>query len=67
LPPQLQLDKATADAAEFKAGFDKAVHDNFEQKAQVGAAANETRRFCKAHGLWKFTFCSMRACGSATF
>jgi hypothetical protein len=30
-----QLEKATADAAEFKAGFDKAVHDGFEQKAQV--------------------------------
>jgi hypothetical protein len=34
-----QLDKATADAAEFKAGFDKAVCDNFEQKAQVGSCA----------------------------
>jgi hypothetical protein len=34
----MQLDKATADAAEYKAGFDKAVYDNFEQKAQVGAA-----------------------------
>jgi hypothetical protein len=37
LPPACdpQLDKATADAAEFKAGYDKAVYDNFEQKAQV--------------------------------
>jgi hypothetical protein len=33
----VQLAKATADAAESKAGFDKAVYDNFEQKAQVGA------------------------------
>jgi hypothetical protein len=31
----LQLDKATADAAEFKAGFDKMVVDSVEQKAQV--------------------------------
>ena len=30
-----QLDKVTADAAEFKAGFDKAVYDNAEQQAQV--------------------------------
>jgi hypothetical protein len=30
-----QLDKATADAAEFKAGFDKAVADKVEHKAQV--------------------------------
>jgi hypothetical protein len=34
LPP-LQFDKATADAAEFKAGFDKLVVDAVEQKAQV--------------------------------
>lgn len=31
----LQLDKATADAAEYKAGFDKALADGVEQKAQV--------------------------------
>jgi hypothetical protein len=31
----LQLDKAAADAAEFKAGFDKLTADNWEQKAQV--------------------------------
>lgn len=31
----LQLDKVTADAAEYKAGFDKAVADGAEQKAQV--------------------------------
>ena len=31
--PSLQLDKVTADAAEFKAGFDKAVYDNAEMKA----------------------------------
>jgi hypothetical protein len=30
-----QFDKVTADAAEFKAGFDKALLDNVEQKAQV--------------------------------
>jgi hypothetical protein len=36
----------TADAAEFKAGFDKALLDNVEQKAQVGLAAWATR------GLW---------------
>jgi hypothetical protein len=34
-PSLSQLDKATADAAEFKAGYDKAIYDNFEQKAQV--------------------------------
>jgi hypothetical protein len=32
----LQLDKAAADAAEFKAGYDKLTVDNWEQKAQVG-------------------------------
>jgi hypothetical protein len=32
----LQLDKATADAAEFKAGYDKLAVDTVEQKAQVG-------------------------------
>ena len=41
-----QFDKVTADAAEFKAGFDKALLDNVEQKAQVGLAAWATR------GLW---------------
>ena len=34
-----QLDKATADAAEFKAGYDKLTVDAVEQKAQVGTAA----------------------------
>jgi hypothetical protein len=32
-----QLDKATADAAEFKAGYDKLTVDAVEQKAQVNA------------------------------
>lgn len=31
----LQLDKAAADASEYKAGFDKVVADSVEQKAQV--------------------------------
>jgi hypothetical protein len=31
----LQLDKVAADAAEFKAGYDKLTADNWEQKAQV--------------------------------
>ena len=41
VPPltRSQLDKATADAAEFKAGFDKAVYDNAEQQAQVRCVA----------------------------
>lgn len=46
----LQLDKATADAAEFKAGFDKMLVDNSEQKAQVGAlsqAAHPTSLCCR--------------------
>ena len=30
-----QLDKATADASEFKAGYDKVLADSVEQKAQV--------------------------------
>jgi hypothetical protein len=29
----------SADAAELKAGYDKAVADNWEQKAQVGGCA----------------------------
>lgn len=33
--PLLQLDKAAADASEFKAGFDKLLVDTVEQKAQV--------------------------------
>ncbi len=35
-PTDAQFDKLTADAAEYKAGFDKALYDNIEQKAQVG-------------------------------
>jgi hypothetical protein len=31
----LQLDKAAADAAEYKAGYDKLLVDTSEQKAQV--------------------------------
>ena len=34
-----QLNKATADAAEFKAGFDKALADNVEQKAEFDEKA----------------------------
>jgi ribosomal protein S26 len=39
LPCILQLDKAAADAAEFKAGFDKLAIDNLEQQAQLDKAA----------------------------
>ncbi len=35
----LQLDKAAADVAQFKAGFDKAVADGAEHRAQVGFCA----------------------------
>jgi hypothetical protein len=35
----LQLDKANADAAEYRAGVDKLTADNWEQKAQVGSRA----------------------------
>jgi hypothetical protein len=31
----LQLDKAAADANEYKAGYDKVLADSAEQKAQV--------------------------------
>lgn len=34
----LQLDKATADAAEFKAGFDKLLVDTAEQQAVIDKA-----------------------------
>jgi hypothetical protein len=43
----LQLDKVAADAAEFKAGYDKLTADNWEQKAQV-------RREYRASLLWLF-------------
>jgi hypothetical protein len=45
-----QLDKATADAAEFKAGFAKALYDNFEQKAQVGSRRSAVQT--AVHVLW---------------
>jgi hypothetical protein len=32
---RLQLDKAAADANEYKAGYDKVLADSAEQKAQV--------------------------------
>lgn len=32
---RLQLDKAAADASEYKAGYDKVLADSAEQKAQV--------------------------------
>jgi hypothetical protein len=35
----LQLDKAAADASEYKAGYDKVLADTWEQKAQVGATS----------------------------
>jgi hypothetical protein len=31
----LQLDKAAADASEYKAGYDKVLADSADQKAQV--------------------------------
>jgi len=33
----LQLDKASADANEYKAGYDKVMADSVEQKAQVSS------------------------------
>jgi hypothetical protein len=36
--PPLQFDKATADATELKAGYDKMVVDAVEHRAQVGVA-----------------------------
>ena len=44
-----QLDKATADAAEFKAGFDKLVVDAVEHKAQVGGWTKQVRWWFAAH------------------
>lgn len=38
----LQLDKAAADANEYKAGYDKVLADTFEQKAQVGGATSSS-------------------------
>jgi hypothetical protein len=57
-----QLDKATADAAEFKAGFDKAVYDNFEQKAQVGCLRDTVLRFAGSVVKREPRLCMRRAC-----
>jgi hypothetical protein len=41
----LQLDKATADAAEFKAGYDKLTVDTVEQQAQLDKATADAAEF----------------------
>ena len=40
-----QLDKVTADAAEFKAGFDKVTAEAVEQKAQLDKAAADAAEY----------------------
>jgi len=40
-----QLDKAAADAAEFKAGYDKLQVDSCEQQAQLAKAAADTAEY----------------------
>ena len=41
----MQLDKATADAAEFKAGFDKLTADGVEHQAQLDKATADAAEF----------------------
>jgi len=43
--PWLQFDKCAADATEYKAGYDKLLVDNFEQKAQLDKAAADASEF----------------------
>jgi hypothetical protein len=43
--PTLQLDKAAADAAEYKAGYDKLMVDTSEQKAQLDKAAADASEY----------------------
>jgi hypothetical protein len=41
----MQLDKAAADAAEYKAGFDKLLVDTSEQKAELDKAAADATEY----------------------
>jgi hypothetical protein len=41
----MQLDKAAADAVQYKAGFDKLLVDTQEQKAQLDKAAADATEY----------------------
>jgi hypothetical protein len=45
VPSYSQLDKAAADAAEFKAGFDKLTADTVEQRAQLDKVAADAAEY----------------------